>query len=164
MISQQITRRLSRDTSYKSTSESYQKTLTPEDIQKKLIDYLKVTHKEEIAKIPLETHIRYFSINKKTGEKLFRLGGFLKKVEEDYVVLSNNKLSWSVQLDSSIIYKKLLPEQLVKKIETKVYTEVKKEIDKTSRSAVDKLTKENAELRKIIKQIKDTTINNKTKK
>ena len=44
----------------------------------------------------------------KTGKKMFRLGGFLSKVNlsQGYVVLNNGNLSWSVQLKGSIFLKK----------------------------------------------------------
>ena len=59
-------------------------------------------------------NIRYYSLvkdKKKKGEfkKLFRLGGNIIKIDPDfkYVVLTNGKLSWCVQLDNTIIYKKM---------------------------------------------------------
>ena len=150
-----ITRRLAN--SSKPEGLTYQEKLTPEDISKKLLDYVKV-QPNEIFKIPLNTHLRYISINSKTGEKSFRLGGFLTKFGDnnEYIVLTNNNVSWSVQLATSIIFKKLSPNELIHKVETEVHDEVKKRMDQ--------LEKENKDLKKIIKQIKVTTENSKSKK
>jgi hypothetical protein len=62
-----ITKRLSRDTSYKPPDNTYQSSLSDKDIAKKLEDYSRVK-KSDIFTIPIGTHIRYFSINPKTGD------------------------------------------------------------------------------------------------
>ncbi len=161
---QQIPKRLSRDTGYKPTGLTYQQKLSNEEIENKLIDYVKVKS-SDINKIPLNTHIRYFSINPKTGEKQFRLGGNLIKIEEKYIVLSNGQLSWSVQLNNSTIYKKMLTKELIE--DTKINTA--KELLKNNKmeginSQMDQLLRENKELKKMIKEIKTTTLENKKKK
>jgi hypothetical protein len=152
-----ITKRLSRDTSYKPTDNSYQSTLSDIDIAKKLEDYTRVKT-SDIFKIPIGTHIRYFTINPKTGEKQFRLGGNLTRYGDnnEYIVCSNGVFSWSVQLSNSIIYKKLSINELKENTKKIVIDDSKKEIDD--------LTKENKELKKMIKQIKETTIKAKNKK
>jgi len=156
-MNQNITKRLSRDTSYKQTENSYQSTLSDNDIAKKLEDYVRVKT-SEIFKIPIGTHIRYFTINPKTGEKQFRLGGNLTRYGDnnEYIVCSNGIFSWSVQLSNSIIYKKLSINELKENTKKNVIIDSKKELDE--------LTKENKELKKMIKQIKDTTIKAKSKK
>ena len=90
------TKRLSRDTGYNRPKKSYQDTLSNDDIKDKLKDYKKVT---DIRKIVIGTHMRYFTKDKNTNKKIFRLGGFLTKFGEEYkyVVLSNGQVSWSVQ-------------------------------------------------------------------
>lgn len=163
MNSLQITKRLSRDTNYKQTEKPYQQTLSNEDINKKLIDYKKVKS-NDIFKLPLNTHIRYFTINQKTGEKSFRLGGFLSKIDERYIVLyNNNNQSWSVQLSNSIIYKKLSPNDLILKVETETLEKVTSYKDKENEQ-LEQLMKENKDLKKLIKDIKNTTLENKKKK
>jgi hypothetical protein len=160
-MNQTITKRLSRDTSYKPRDDTYQSSLSDVDIAKKLDDYERVKT-SDIFKIPLGTHIRYFSINPKTGEKQFRLGGNLTKYGEngEYVICSNGTYSWSVQLSNSIIYKKLSISEL------KEHT--KKNVIDTSKKEMSDLIKENKELKKMIKEIKEATItakeNKKTKK
>jgi hypothetical protein len=146
-----ITKRLSRDTTYKTDQQSYQSTLSENDIAKKLADYVRV-RSSEITSIPINTHIRYFTINPKNGEKQFRLGGSLTKIDEDskYLILSNGTFSWSVQLSNSIIYRKLSPNELKETIKSSAVDEVKKE--------TAELIKENKELKKMIKEIKEATI------
>jgi hypothetical protein len=158
-MNQNITKRLSRDTAYKSPENTYQSSLSDVDIAKKLEDYSRVKT-SEIFKIPIGTHIRYFTINPKNGEKQFRLGGNLSKFGEngEYIICSNGTFSWSVQLSNSIIYKKLSISEL--KENTKQNT-----ID-NSKKEMSELLKENKELKKMLKEIKDTTIyaKNKNKK
>ena len=76
------TKRLSRDFNYKPPDKTYQSSLSDTDIAKKLVDYERVKT-SDIFKIPLGTHIRYFTINPKTGEKQFRLGGTVNKFGEN---------------------------------------------------------------------------------
>jgi hypothetical protein len=151
-----ITKRLSRDTSYKPQDKSYQSTLSDNDIAKKLSDYSRVKT-NDVFKIPLGTHIRYFNINPKTGEKQFRLGGTLNKVGDnnEYLICSNGTFSWSVQLATSIIYKKLTPNELKETVKKTVVEETKNEMAD--------IIKENKELKKMLKEIKDTTISSKNK-
>ena len=156
MDSTKITKRLSRDTSYNPQNKSYQSTLSDDQIAKKLSDYSRVKT-NDVFKIPLGTHIRYFNINPKTGEKQFRLGGTLSKVGDnnEYVICSNGTFSWSVQLATSIIYKKLTPNELKETVKKTVVEETKNEMAD--------IIKENKELKKMLKEIKDTTISSKNK-
>ena len=52
--------------------------------------------------------MRYFIIDK-DGNKVFRTGGMLQNKDnaDTYVILSNGKLSWSVQIENAIFFKKL---------------------------------------------------------
>jgi len=156
MDSTKITKRLSRDTSYKPQEQSYQSTLSDNDIAKKLSDYSRVKT-NDVLKIPLGTHIRYFNINPKTGEKQFRLGGTLTKFGDnnEYIICSNGTFSWSVQLATSIIYKKLTPDELKETVKKTVVEETKNEMAD--------IIKENKELKKMLKEIKETTISSKNK-
>lgn len=151
-----ITKRLSRDTNYKPPDNTYQSSLSESDIAKKLEDYTRVKT-SEIFKIPIGTHIRYFSINPKTGEKQFRLGGVVNKYGDngEYIVCSNGTFSWSVQLSNSIIYKKLSIAELKENTKKIAVDDSKKEMTN--------LIKENKELKKMLKEIKDTTIISKSK-
>jgi len=152
-----ITKRLSRDVNYNPPEKTYQSTLNEEDIASKLVDYSRVRG-TDIFDVPLGTHIRYFSVDQKTGRKQFRMGGTLTKIgdNKEYIVCSNGTFTWTVQLANSILYKKLSPEELAVKI--------KKSVMKTTEVEIDKVKDENRELKKIIKQIKEATIREKNKK
>ncbi len=152
------TKRLSNEVNNKPkpNEKTYQASLTKEDIAKSLEDYVRV-ESNKMHLVPLNTHLRYFVINPKTGEKQFRLGGFLTKIDESnqYVVLSNGQYSWSVQLATSLFYKKLSPNEYKEHLQT--------EIDKNYESQMSKLIEENKKLKKMIEQIKETTIKEKEK-
>jgi hypothetical protein len=139
------TKRLTSDTEYKKTGKSLQQTLSPNEIKEKLEEYVKL---DSIDEAPLNSHIRYFTIDKKTNKKQFRLGGFLTKIDTAYVVLSNGRLSWSVQKTNTDFFKKMS------------YTELKEElIDKISNKFEKKLfslEKENIALKTTLKDIKRT--------
>lgn len=127
------------------TQNSYQNKLSPKEIKEKLEEYKKV---EDISKVSLNSHLRYFTINEKSGEKQFRLGGFLTKIdsEKGYLILSNGNLSWSVQLKNSIFFQKMsfkeLKEELVEEIGKKFMSEMKT------------LKDENKKLKETLKEIK----------
>lgn len=157
MDNTKITKRLSRDTSYKPPDTTYQSTLSSSDIAKKLVDYVKVKS-EDVHKIPINTHIRYFTVNPKTGDKQFRMGGTLNKMGDNnqYIVCSNGTFSWSVQLANSIIYKKLNGDELKESIKKSVIADTKDEMTD--------LMKENKELKEMLKAIKKATIDKQQKK
>ena len=159
-----ITKRLTRDTSYRAPETTYQSTLTPEDIAKKLVDYDRV-RSDDIFKIPLGTHIRYFTKNPKTGEKQFRMGGNLTKFGDnnEYIVCSNGNFSWSVQLGGTTIYKKLSIDEVKEKAKKEALDEIK--ITKKEDSNIDmaNIIQENKELKKMLKEIRDTTKKEKEK-
>ena len=144
-MAQNITKRLARDKNYIKKGKSYQESLTNEEIKKKLEEYKQVT---DISKVGLNTHLRYFTKNIKTGKQMFRLGGFLSKVNltQGYVVLNNGNLSWSVQLKNSIFFEKM------SFIDFK--RQLKKAYDKKYRNKILKLQTENDKLKKAIKEIK----------
>ena len=152
-MNQVITKRLSRDTTYNKSKKSYQDTLSPDEIKKKLDEYTRV---EDINTVNLNTHLRYFSINTKTGEKQFRLGGFLTKIDNDYVILSNGTLSWSVQKKNTIFFQKMsfsdLKEELVKKVSKKFEQEL------------SDLSSENKILKETLKQVKKEVKKNSNRK
>jgi hypothetical protein len=84
-------------------------------------DYKKV---ENIKNVSIGTHCRYFTIDSKTKQKVFRLGGNLNKIDPEgrFVVLTNGTLSWSVQIPNSTFYQKMT--------EIEVKDEMKKELKK----------------------------------
>jgi len=120
---------------------TYQSRMTDAEIQEKLKMYKKIDNVEDIAKLPLNTHIRYFSVTKDAKgkkEKKFRLGGFLNNKDnyDKYIILTNKALSWSVDTQTSILYRKLNDEEIDKNItnQTEVAdNEIKKLKDKYSK-------------------------------
>jgi hypothetical protein len=97
--------KLGSDKSYKRPKVTYQEKLTAKEIAEKLQGYQKV---DNIADVPINTHVRYF-IQKSDGSRLFRTGGFLnnKQNADKYVILSNGKHVWSVQVKNTIFFRKL---------------------------------------------------------
>ena len=138
-----ITKRLSRDNNYNNKKQSYQDSLSPDEIKKKLEEYKQV---DDIALIPLNTHLRYFTINPENNEKQFRLGGFLTKLDEKYVILANGKLSWSVQVKNTIFFQKMTFTEL----KTELTLKISKQFDKQ----LEQLKDENKKMKNILKQVK----------
>lgn len=137
------TKRLTKDK--QKTDNSYQNKLSPKEIKEKLEEYKKV---EDISKVALDAHLRYFAIDSKTGDKMFRLGGFLKKIDMDkgYLILSNGQLTWSVQLASSIFFQKMTFSELKE--------ELINDLEKKYKEEFQKLKLENKKLKETLKEIK----------
>jgi hypothetical protein len=143
-MNKQVTKRLTRDTTYNKTKKSYQDNLSPAEIKEKLEEYSQV---DDIDKVPLNSHLRYFTINVKTGKKQFRLGGFLTKIDKDYVVLSNGTLSWSVQKKNNIFFRKMTFQELKEELTGK--------IKKSYQNEIKKLKEENKKLKTALKKVKN---------
>ena len=80
-------------TTYDRPSTTITDTLqTDEAMLQKLEGYEEV---DLLERVEFNTHVRYITL--KDGVPRFCLGGLLKRVFEKYVVLSNGKLTWSVQ-------------------------------------------------------------------
>jgi hypothetical protein len=96
------------DTNYHRPKITLQDKLTYDEIKEKLKNYEKV---ENIVDLPLYTHLRYIEVKEVNGKKeyKFRLGGYLinKKFPDKYLVLSNGRLKWSVQVANTVFYKSL---------------------------------------------------------
>ena len=124
-------------------NKSYQDSLSPAEIKKKLEEYQQVN---EIDDIKIGTHLRYFTFNPSTGKKQFRLGGFLSKLDKDYIVMNNGQFSWSVQKDKTVFFKKLsygdLKEELIEKISKKY------------EKKIIEISEENVKLKNALKTIK----------
>jgi len=146
MDKQKYTKRLSRDTSYNNKKKSYQDKLSPAEIKKKLEEYKQV---DDISQVALNSHVRYFSFNPKTGEKQFRLGGFLRRIDmvKGYVILvGNNNLSWSVQIKNSVFFQKMTFSELKQELKEKYAAKYQKEIRK--------LKVENKKLKNTLREVK----------
>jgi hypothetical protein len=129
------------DKKYNRPKHTMQDKITDDEINEALKDYIEC---DDISKVPIGTHLRYFIIttNKKGNtERKFRFGGFLKNKDnsDKYVILTNNTISWSVQVDTTIFFKKMnldeIKEEYVKVIEEKhqIIKSLKKEIKKLNR-------------------------------
>lgn len=99
------TKKLGADKSYKRPKVTYQEQLTADEIAEKLQGYQRV---DDISEVPLNTHIRYFK-TEKDGSQTFRTGGFLKDKQnsDKYVMLTNGKQVWSVQVEGTIFFRKM---------------------------------------------------------
>jgi hypothetical protein len=137
-------RRITND-NYKPAN-SIQENLTQEDIDILLEEYEEINDPLELK---TGQHIRYYSLKKtKNGniKQLFRMGGNIIKIdlENKYIVVSNGKLSWSVQILDSIIYRKMTIEEVKQFYEHELDTkdnEIKK-----YKLFIDKIKNQNKEL------------------
>lgn len=88
-----VPRRITED-NYQRPTKTYQDTLqNKEDMLKYLENYKRV---DDFDEIPLNSHIRYVTLDK-NNKQVFRLGGYLKQIYSNYLVLSSGKLNWCVQ-------------------------------------------------------------------
>ena len=97
-------------------------------------DYKKIENVDELGSVPLETHMRYFATDKKTGEKVFRMGGKLKinKGLPTYVILTSGTANWSVQVADAIFFRKLTLDEIKTafKDENKILNDENKKLKK----------------------------------
>jgi hypothetical protein len=148
-----VTKRLSNDQRYERPQKTYQDNLSNQDIKDKLKDYKKVV---DIKTVSIGTHIRYFTIDQKTKQKNFRLGGTLNKIDPEgrFIVLGNGSLSWSVQIPTAIFYQKLTEseykEELKKELKKEIMTE-----EQSIHEDTDSLKKEIKVLNKKLDKFKD---------
>jgi len=173
------TKRLTKDTSYVRPKKTVQDIMSNEEIKEKLQGYEKVN---DIKKVIIGSHLRYFAPSKDSNKPVFRLGGFLTKFGDDYkyIVLSNGTLSWSVQLNGTVeFWVKLSQKQFQEKIETEVEEKLKhssnddkykekyrdaKNQSEYLKKLYEEQKKETEKLEKKIKAIEDATKKDKNKK
>lgn len=98
-------KKLGSDGTYKRPKKTFQEQLSAAEISKKLQGYIKV---DDISEVPINTHIRYFKTDS-DGNQVFRTGGFLhnKQNPKKFVMLSNGKNVWSVQVKDAVFFRKL---------------------------------------------------------
>jgi hypothetical protein len=118
-------KRITRD-NYNRPKETYQDKLSNSEIKEKLKDYKKVSN---IKNISIGTHLRYFSVDPKSSEKHFRLGGNLNKIDPEgrYVILSNGSINWSVQIPNSIFFQKMTEDEYKEEIKKEIKKEIQSE-------------------------------------
>lgn len=129
------------DKKYTRPKHTIQDKITDSEIEDALNDYIEC---EDISKVPLGTHIRYFittTDNKGNVERKFRFGGFLKNKDncDKYIILTNNTISWSVQIDNTTFFKKMNIEE-IKEEYNKVINE-KHQMIKSLKKEIKKLNK-----------------------
>ena len=113
---------------------------------------------DNINKIPINSHLRYYTLkrdDKGNMSKVFRLGGNLinKDNSDKYIILSNGKVSWSVQTKNTIFYRKMKLNEIKDEYET-IIEELKDEIIK--------LKKDNKKYIKHILELKKSTKDSRT--
>jgi hypothetical protein len=149
-------KRLGADESYQRPKKTFQEQLTAEEIEEKLQSYVKV---DDISEVPLNTHIRYFSKNDR-GEYVYRSGGFLhRKNDERYVILTNGKASWSVQVANTIFYRKLSQVEEMDALKESFQKELLKH-----KTLIKKLKKKIDELEAELQDLRPARKTSKTKK
>jgi len=97
---------------YKKPDITYTEKLSKSQVRQLLYDYEEIKNIKELEKIDPGTHLRYFE--DKDGEMKFRTGGILtiNTGFPEYLVLSNGKISWSVQIKKCIFFKRLTIKEL----------------------------------------------------
>ena len=106
---------------YIRPNKTHQQLLTKQDIKDKLKDYSKV---DNIMNVSIGTHIRYFTV-KDNKEQVFRLGGLLSRIDTNgrYIMLTNGKLTWSVQNDKTTFFKKMTENEYREELKKEISTE-----------------------------------------
>ena len=142
--------RLSRDRYKQSaTTPSFQSSLTPEEIRERLSNYKMVT---DIDYVGVNTHLRYFVQDPKTGEWKFRLGGFLKKKDNPkYVILSTSPQAdgktWSVARGDKVKFFQIKSPQERQDATTEALSNKYQSALEQQQAEIDKLKAELAQVR-----------------
>lgn len=103
---QAYTTRITND-NYVRPTKTKQDMYTPDEINDMLLDYDPI---DDINEVALGTHLRYFVtvVEEKKKIKKFRRGGMLNQNDpkKPFVILSNGKVTWSVQKKQATFWKK----------------------------------------------------------
>ena len=132
---------------YKRPAQTYTDKLSNEQIMDKLSGYKKV---DDISKVPLGTHLRYFSKCEDGSEK-FRMGGFLRNNTgiPEWVSLNTSQTAmtkgFSVQLKTATFFRKMSQAEIMDEYENKL-DELQKKYD-NQKSLSKELKKENKTLK-----------------
>ena len=145
--------RLGRDRSYKRPKKTHTDTCqTTEKIEEKLVGYKQCV---DIATVKKSTHIRY--ITWKDGKEVFRTGGYLRSVHDEYVVLyiprKGSTFSWCVQRKQ----KKKIGVFEVIFFQKMSRLELCENALKEQHNTITRLEKEKKIMRKKMKQLRSTT-------
>lgn len=94
--------------------------LSREDIQERLKNYEQVSP-DDVEKIVPGTRVQYFQVDKNDEMMRYRPGGtVIVNQYPVYLVLSNGRKSWSVQLKNNIIFKEIDVDAIKKKYEERI--------------------------------------------
>lgn len=147
------TKRLSKPNGYSRPEKTYQEKLSNQEIKEKLKEYKKVS---DIKSVSIGIHLRYFSVDPKSKEKVFRLGGTLNKIDPEgkYVILSNGTITWSVQIPNAIFYQKMTEVEFKEELKKEIKKEIMTESHSTDKN-IEELMKEIKNLKTKINQYKD---------
>ena len=107
------------DDGYKKPPQTFSEKLTDAERIELLSDY----KEKNIKDIIKGTHVRYFIKDIKTKELKFRLGGIIASIDglPEYVILSNGKKTWSVQVNNAIFYAKMSFNDFAKEFNDKIF-------------------------------------------
>lgn len=121
-LSQKISNKIS-ETKYVRPVLTYTDKLSKEQVKELLVDYEQIKSLEQLKTISSGTHLRYFEYKDK--ELKFRTGGILTVTSgiPDYLILSSGKISWSVQVDKCIFFKRITIKQVREEYEKKIHSD-----------------------------------------
>jgi hypothetical protein len=142
----------------KTITESIQ---NEEDIQDRLKDYREITQKE-LCVIPQNSHLRYLKYDKRSKKELFRFGGILINVKDQYVILAGvGGKTFSAQrytyddkgkvIHETRFFKKLTDKELMqKKLESTIT--YSNDVFKKQQLALEQQQKEIEKLKRMLKK------------
>lgn len=122
ITTQKVSNRIS-ETTYIRPILTYTDKLSKEQVKELLVDYEQIKSLEELKNINCGTHLRYFEFKDK--ELKFRTGGILTVSNgiPDYLILSSGKLSWSVQINKCIFFKRITIKQVREEYDKKIHSD-----------------------------------------
>jgi hypothetical protein len=147
------TKRITFDKNYVRPNKTYQEQLTKQEIKEKLNGYKEL---KDIKKLSIGSHVRYFTFDKKTNKNVFRLGGYVNRIDPEgkYIVLSNGDITWSVQIPISKFFIKMSETELRNEIKKEVKEEILTETN-LSNDYINEFKKENNMLKERLEQYKE---------
>ena len=150
------------ESEYKRPKKTVTQTMqNKKDIEAKLQNYVEVSQ-DELCYVPMGTHLRYLSWDKKNKKELFRFGGLLMVVKDQYVVLKGKGgKTFSAQryafdgndkpVHATRFFRKLSKEDVAtKKLEETI--QYSNEVFTKQKLAMEKQQKEIEKLKKMLKK------------
>jgi hypothetical protein len=139
------------DKKYTGPKKTFTEKLTKNEIKNLLDGYTETP----FDKLHIGHNVRYFVNNVKSGNLDFRMGGFIIKIEEDFVIISNGTVNWSAQKKNTIYWEQIPLSIMKKMIEEECQEKIKKKEEEILHlhSLVKQLKNKNSENKKIIKDL-----------